>query len=90
MTPSQWAAQRAQAMERLQTSPAQWAAARQRAMDAGTGGPDGHAPVVFVMKKWREIVQETIKYHQNHQKNHQKANLYQSYNGLIMFFGWNK
>lgn len=32
VTPSQWAAQRAQAMERLQ-SPAQWAAARQRALE---------------------------------------------------------
>ncbi|CAL1154833.1 unnamed protein product, partial [Cladocopium goreaui] len=33
VTPSQWAAQRAQAMERLQSSPAQWAAARQRALE---------------------------------------------------------
>lgn len=32
VTPSQWAAQRAQAMERLHASPAQWAAARQRAL----------------------------------------------------------
>eukprot|EP00434_Breviolum_minutum_P031983 symbB.v1.2.028284.t1/scaffold2987.1/size129848/6 len=33
VTPSQWAAQRAQAMERLHASPAQWAAARQRALE---------------------------------------------------------
>ena len=46
VTPSQWAAQRAQAMERLQASPAQWAAARQRALDTGISQVSGDLMVI--------------------------------------------